>query len=85
MKGFLFIDNGKIGEVVFSVIDERMGGIGGNLIVNEHYKKYQQKIREHCEIQGISNVDNFNFKILLEDGTELKSEGGYWCCRLRGI
>lgn len=76
MKGFLYIDNDKIGEVNFSIIDESMGGIGGNLIANDNYKKYQSTIQQHFEQQGISNTDNFNFRIILEDKTELKPEGG---------
>lgn len=76
MKGFLYIDNDIIGEVDFKIIDESMGGIGGDLIANENYKKYQPTIQQHFEKQGISNVDNFNFRILLGDNTELKPEGG---------
>lgn len=76
MKAYLYIDNDKIGEVNFSIIDESMGGIGGDLIANDNYKKYQPTIQQHFEMQGISNVDNFNFRILLEDNTELKPEGG---------
>ncbi len=76
MRACLYIDNDKIGEVNFSVTDESMGGIGGDLIANDNYKKYQPTIQQHFEKQGISNVDNFNFRILLEDNTELKPEGG---------
>jgi hypothetical protein len=76
MRAYLYIDNDKIGEVNFSVTDESMGGIGGDLITNDNYKKYQPTIQQHFEKQGISNVDNFNFRILLEDNTELKPEGG---------
>ena len=76
MRGFLYIDNDKIGEVDFKVIDESMGGIGGNLIANDNYKKYQSTIQQHFEKQGISNMDNYNFRILLEDNTGLKPQGG---------
>ncbi len=76
MKAYLYIGNDIIGEVNFSIIDESMGGIGGDLITNDNYKKYQPAIRQHYERQGISNIDNFNFRILLEDNTELKPEGG---------
>jgi hypothetical protein len=76
MKGFLYIDNDNLGEVNFSIIDESMGGIGGNLIANDNYKKYQPIIQQHFEKQGISNLDNFNFRIVLEDNTELKPAGG---------
>ncbi len=53
-----------------------MDGIGGNLIANDNYKKYQKTIQQHFEKQGISNVNKFNFRIVLEDNTELKPEGG---------
>ena len=76
MKAYLYIGNDKIGEVNFSIIDESMGGIGADLIVNDNYKKYQTTIQQHFEKHGISNVDNFNFRIILEDNTELKPEGG---------
>ena len=76
MKGYLYIDNVKIGDVIFSIIDESMGGIGGDLIANDNYKKYQPTIQQHFEKQGVSNVDNFNYRIVLEDNTELKPEGG---------
>lgn len=76
MKGYLFIEDEKVGEVSFSVIDESMGVVGGNLIENDNYKKYQSSIQQHFEEKGISNFSNFNFRITLEDKTELKSEGG---------
>lgn len=40
MKGFLYIDHDLIGEVDFKIIDESMGGIGGDLNATETYKKY---------------------------------------------
>ena len=76
MKCFLYIDNDKLGEVDFEVIDESMGVIGGDLIPNENYRKYKPTIQQHFELKGISNVEDFNFKITLENGTELKPEGG---------
>lgn len=39
MTANLYIDNDKIGEVNFSIIDESMGAIGGVLKANETYKK----------------------------------------------
>jgi hypothetical protein len=75
MIGHLFIDNEKIGEVTFEIIDKSMGVIGGNLIPNHNYVKYQLTIQDHYERCGISNVHDFNFRILLDD-TELKPSGG---------
>lgn len=76
MKEFLLIDNEKIGEVDFSVIDETMGGIGGNFIPYESYKKYQTEIQKCFDKQGIANIESFNFKIILCDDTELSAIGG---------
>lgn len=53
-----------------------MGGIGGNLIANENYKKYQPTIQQHFEKEGISNSSHFHFRIVLFDNSELKPEGG---------
>ncbi|MGO4773908.1 hypothetical protein ACEN2I_19900 [Flavobacterium sp. W22_SRS_FK3] len=53
-----------------------MGGIGGNLIANDNYSKYRFAIQQHFDRKGVSNVEDFNFRILLEDNTELKPEGG---------
>ncbi len=76
MKGFVCIDEDKIGEVIFSIIDESMGVIGGDLIKNDNYIKYQPYIQQHFEEKGISNIDNFNFRIFINDDIELKPAGG---------
>ena len=76
MKGILYIGNDNVGEVNFTIIDESMGGIGGNLIANDDYKKYQSTIQQYFVQQGIANVSNFNFRIALEDNFELKPAGG---------
>jgi hypothetical protein len=76
MKGFLYIDNDKIGEADFKVIDESMGGIDGYLIAYDSYKKYKAMIQQHCDKKGISNIIDFNYRIFLEDNTELTPAGG---------
>ena len=76
MKGFLYIDSDKVGEVNLKIIDESMGGIGGDLMAYDNYKKYQPLIQEHYEKCGISNIDGFNFRIILQDNTELNPMGG---------
>ena len=76
MKGFLLIDNEQIGESNFTVIDETMGAIGGNLIPYENYHNHQIEIQKHCDKKGIANSNNFNFKIILSDTTELYPVGG---------
>ena len=76
MKGYIYIGIDNIGEVNFSITDESMGGIGGNLIPSDNYKRYQPAIQHHFENKGISNSENFRFRIVLEDKSELKPEGG---------
>ena len=76
IKGFLFIDNDKLGEVNFKIIDESMGAIGGILIPSEKYEIYKFRIQKHCDNKGISNFDNFNFRIVLSNNKELSPEGG---------
>lgn len=72
----LYIDNDKIGETDFEIIDETMGAVWGDLIPNDNYGKYQPTIQQHFELKGISNVEDFNFRITLENGTELNPAGG---------
>lgn len=75
MLGQLFIENENIGEVDFTIIAEGMGVIGGKLLPNDNYLKYQPTIQDHFEKTGISNIYDFNFKIFLANA-ELKPEGG---------
>jgi hypothetical protein len=75
MLGQIFIENDLIGDVNFRIIDESMGVIGGDMIPNMNYGKYQPIIQEHYERNGISNIHDFNFRIIL-DSIELKPEGG---------
>lgn len=76
MTGFIYIDSDKIGEVDFEIIDETMGSIGGQLIANDNYKKYQSIIQSHCDKKGIANITDFNLKILLANNTKLSPQGG---------
>lgn len=76
MKGFLLINNEKIGESNFTVIDETMGVIGGDLIAYESYDKYQIEIQKCCDKKGIANIHNFPFRIILSDGIEIFPFGG---------
>ena len=75
MIGQVYIENEIIGEVDFRIIEESMGVIGGDLIPNSNYIKYQPTIQEHFERNGISNIDDFDFRIILDE-IELKPEGG---------
>ena len=76
MKCYLYIDNDKIGKVEFEVIDESMGAISGDLITNENSGKYKLTVQQHFQLKGISNIEDFNFRITLENGTELSPAGG---------
>lgn len=76
MKGYLYIDEKQIGEVFFTIIDESMGVIGGDLIKNDNYQKYQTVIQKHYEEKGVSNMEDFNVRIFLDNNVELKPQGG---------
>ena len=76
MKGIVYIENEKIGEAKFIIIDKTMGGIGGDFVPYKNYKNYQSKIQQCYEEKGIANSDDFNFKILLSDGKMLNPKGG---------
>ena len=83
MKASLYIDNDELGEVIFSITDASMGSIGGQLIVNRKYQKYQSAIQDQCITKGISNIDDFNYRILLPDNSELKPQGGIGITHLK--
>lgn len=76
MKGLMYINEDKIGEVFFTIIDESMGVIGGLMIANTNYQKYRSAIQQNFEEKGISNMNDFNFRILLENNYELNPKGG---------
>jgi hypothetical protein len=76
MKGIVFIDNEEIGSANFKVIDDTMGGIQGQLDPTENYKRYKGQIQKLYDKKGIANSEDFNFKIVLEDNTALRPEGG---------
>lgn len=75
MLGFLYIDNDKIGETEFEIIDESMGGIGGRLIPYASYEKYRKQIQSLYNLKGIANIDDLNIKILIEN-TIINPVGG---------
>lgn len=76
MNAFVYIDADKIGEVVLEIIDESMGVIGGQLFSNENYEKYKYRIQQQCEKKSISNLTDFNYKIVLSDDTPIMAQGG---------
>ncbi|MEY3240195.1 MAG: hypothetical protein RIR11_1633 [Bacteroidota bacterium] len=57
------------------ISDESMGGIIGDLILNENYQRYKNRIQSKTEEKGIANVSDFNFRFLIDD-YELSPEGG---------
>jgi hypothetical protein len=76
MRGIVFIDNDEIGAADFEVIDESMGAIQGQLTPAETYKKYKGQIQELFDRKGIANIQDFSFRIVLDDKTVLRPEGG---------
>ena len=76
MKGFLRLDHETIGEFGVKVIDEGMGVIGGELTVFPAYEKYRKRIQALYGLKGNCNSDDFNFEVILDDGTIVRTEGG---------
>jgi len=62
----VYIDDDKIGTVKLLGIDESMGGIVGELILEESYRKYKSAIQIISNSQkGIANIEDFNYRISL--------------------
>ena len=76
MECKIYIENEIIGNVNFEIIDASMGAISGELIINDNYKKYQKIIQEQTEEKGISNSENFNYRIVTNNEIEIVAEGG---------
>lgn len=72
----VYVENEIIGNVTFEIIDESMGAVSGILRTNENYKKYQKIIQEQTEEKGISNTENFKYRILKNNEIEIVAEGG---------
>ena len=76
MECKVFIGEELIGNVTFEIVDESMGGISGNLIVNQNYEKYQKDVQKQTNENGISNIENFNYRITTKNNIEIQAEGG---------
>jgi hypothetical protein len=76
MECKIYIKNELIGKATFEIIDRSMGVISGKLICNDNYKKFQKIIQKQTEEIGISNSDNFNYRIITNNNIEIKAEGG---------
>lgn len=76
MKANLYIGKTEIGNIELEIIDEFMGVLSGKLNPNKNYDKFKQIIMNHFDEKGISNINDFNYKIILENGCELNPEGG---------
>lgn len=85
MKCFVFIDAERIGEANLVVTDESMGAIGGILISNGAYLKFQAFIQDQCDQKGISNISDFNYRIALLENIDLDPEGGIGITDIDGI
>jgi hypothetical protein len=76
MKANLYIEETIIGIVSLEITDETMGVLSGILEPNENYINYQNTILQQCDNKGISNSNDFNYKLELENGYTLTPEGG---------
>jgi hypothetical protein len=84
MLGSLYIDDLKIGEVYFKIIDEPMGAIGGELTANSTYEIYRSRIQNLWKTKGIANISDFNFKIII-NGIAIEPEGGIGVTEMPGL
>ena len=76
MECEIYIGSEIIGKVTFDIIDQSMGAISGELLCNENYHKYQKTIQKQTAEKGISNSENYNYRIVTKNNIELKPEGG---------
>ena len=76
MKANLFIEKTEIGNIELEIIDEFMGVLSGKLNPNENYYDFKETIMNNFDEKGISNINDFNYKLILENGCQLNPEGG---------
>ena len=76
MKANLLIDKTEIGNIDLEIIDEFMGVLSGMLNPNKNYNEFKELIMNQFDEKGISNVNDFHYKLILENGYELNPEGG---------
>jgi len=85
MKCLIFIEEIEIGEANLEVIDETMGAIGGILVPFPAYQKFQHLVQDQCELKGVSNITDFNYKISTGDKLDLYPIGGIGITDMKGI
>ena len=85
MTGNLFIDSVQIGQVDFTVIDETMGVIGGQLNCFSTYESFRADIQRLSENKGIANSEDFSFSVRVDDNIKLTPEGGIGVTDLIGF
>lgn len=76
MKAHLYIDDISIGHLNLEIADQLMGVLSGTLIPNENYGIFQSRILNNFDEKGISNISDFNYKIILQNGYVLSPAGG---------
>ena len=76
MKANLYIDHIEIGNLSLEITDESMGVLSGRLNPNKNYENFQSKILNNFDEKGISNITDFNYIIILQNGYILLPEGG---------
>jgi hypothetical protein len=85
MKGYLILDGEKLGIVDFAVVDESMGGIGGDLQAYPAYEKFRKQIQLLCGTKGIANINDLAFVIMLEENILIEPEGGIGITDVEGF
>ncbi|WP_265800718.1 hypothetical protein [Pedobacter sp. MC2016-05] len=81
----ILIDEIQIGEATSEVIDEYLEAIGGIFSPSLAYKNFQHLIQDQCVQKGISNINDFNYKLKTADGEVLIPNGGIGITDMNGI
>ena len=76
MKGYLMVNKERLGEVDFTILDEHMGAIGGQLMPYPAYERYKEQIQNFTDSKGIANIHDFNFGITIGGITLRNIAGG---------
>lgn len=64
MRGSLYIQNNKIGEVDFRIVDPVLGNIGGTLFTSEQYAQYKKEIQQLTVDKGLADSTDFPFSVV---------------------
>jgi hypothetical protein len=85
MKGYLLLNNKQLGVVDFTLRDESMGAIGGELMPYASYNTIRKKVQCICEAKGVANIEDFPFYIQFDSGKLIVPQGGIGVTDIAGV